>query len=604
MRAALLAVLELNLGEDERVTTVNWERMSGDDVELFVAAALTKGRGGGGQITPSTGDGGIDVLLPMEDGKWEVVQVKRYSRPLDSKQKKSVEASWDRFLQQRLDKHEFAAWTLAMPLDPTREALEWLQALPPEAPFAKTWMGRTQLDILAAENPQLVDYYFGDGAARVQQLLTTGIEAGRPTTGLSENDLLAGVFARHEALAAALDELDPFYTYEISTRHGQVPTNIDKYVAEADGTVMVRFQTIDAERYSVMRVIPTHPLAGLLRPIKQTVRFETQPGSREHQMLKDFETYGVPFENIAGDVVEAVGPPGTSRTGRALFSFAASVNESMPPIELRASAPDGKVVAVLPMRPPETSSGLSGERFWLTTKDLSGLVTLDMRIGGTDKLWELNLRHGSLTGQPAVEVSRVGDFYQALRPEQQLTLARVGGKELMAPFHLSTGSADDLSIWRLVDLYSRLQRHTHDAVVLPDLGQVDLADVAWLENIVRALDGEKVELRWQTQKIPVPAETIDVVKPFIDSEESFESIQVFEIPSPLCGVTVRLPGRLAICLLSCRINDASDPGDETSIELELSPAVNDRAVLMPVDDTFAVGHFFGTSLSRLTDDAS
>ena len=64
-------------------------------------------------------------------------------------------------------------------------------------------------------------------------------------------------------------------------------------------------------------------------------------------------------------------------------------------------------------------------------------MTLEMRIGGTDKLWELNLRHGSLTGQPAVEASRVGEFYLALTPTHELSLAQVGGKELMAPFQLN-----------------------------------------------------------------------------------------------------------------------------------------------------------------------
>jgi hypothetical protein len=320
-------------------------------------------------------------------------------------------------------------------------------------------------------------------------------------------------------------------------------------------------------------------------------------------MLTDFETYGVPFENIVGDVVDAVGPPGTARTGQALFSFAASVNEDLPPLELRAIAPDGATAAVLPLTPPQTSAGLSGEHFWLTTKDPSGFVTLDIRIGGTDKLWELNLRHGDLTGQPAVEVSRVGDFYLALRPEHQLTVARVGGKELMAPFDLNSELTNDLPTWRLVNLYARLQRHTHDGVVLPDLGQVDLGEIAWLENIVKALDGEEVELRWQSRKIMVPAETMDAVKPFIGSEEPFESMQVFEIPSPLCGVTIELPGRLATCLLSCRVN-AKSPSNETPLEIELSPATNDRAILMPVDDTFAVGFSFGTSLRQRTDEAS
>ena len=151
------------------MTTVNWERMSGDDVELFVASALTKGRDGGCQITPSSGDGGLDVLLPRDDGTWEVVQVKRHTGPLDAKQKKRVRESWDRFLEQDLTAHEISAWTLAMPWNPSREALEWLQGFPPETAYAKEWMGRTNLDVLAADNPQLVDYYFGDGAARVQK---------------------------------------------------------------------------------------------------------------------------------------------------------------------------------------------------------------------------------------------------------------------------------------------------------------------------------------------------------------------------------------------------------------------------------------------------
>lgn len=355
------------------MTTVNWERMSGDDVEQFVAAALTKERGGGCQITPSSGDGGIDVLLPREDGTWEVVQVKRYSRRLESKQKKNVRESWDRFLKQDLTGHQISAWTLAMPWNPTREALEWLQGFPPETPYAKTWMGRTKLDVLAAGNPQLVDYYFGDGATRVGELMTLGIEAGRPTAGPGEADLLTGVLGRHEALAKALEEVDPFYSYEISVKFGQVPLDDQACAAEAEGAAMVQFATIDADHYSVMRVIPTHPLAGEFRPIRQTIRFEADPGTPEHRMLTDFATYGVPFHDVVGDVVEAVGPPGTERTGRSLFSYTARVNDEFPPLELRGIDPDGATVATLPLLPPETSSGFTEERFWLTTKDPSGL---------------------------------------------------------------------------------------------------------------------------------------------------------------------------------------------------------------------------------------
>ena len=126
-------------------------------------------------------------------------------------------------------------------------------------------------------------------------MLTRGMDAGRPTTGLGEADLLKAVLGRHEALARALDEVDPFYSYEISVRLGSVPTDDKVCAAEGVGAAMVQFAKIDADHYAVMRLIPTHPLALQLRPIRQKIRFEAQPGTAEHQMLTDFADYGVPF---------------------------------------------------------------------------------------------------------------------------------------------------------------------------------------------------------------------------------------------------------------------------------------------------------------------
>lgn len=572
------------------MTTVNWERMSGEDIEQFVAAALTKARGGGCQITPSSGDGGIDVLLPMDDGTWEVVQVKRYSRPLDSKQKTNVRESWDRFLDQALKGHEISAWTLAMPWNPSREALEWLQGFPPETPYAKTWMGRTNLDVLAADNPQLVAYYFGDGADRVRDLVTVGIQAGRPTAGLEDADLLEGVLERQEALARALDEVDPFYSYEISVKLGSVPLDDTACAVEAVGAAMVQFATIDETRYSVMRVIPTHPLAVQLRPIRQTIRFEAQPGTPEHRMLTDFATYGVPFQNVVGDVVEAVGPAGTDRKGRSLFSFKAQVNDEFPPLELRAIDPAGTAVARLPLLPPETAAGFTGERFWLTAKDPSGLVTLEMRIGGNDKLWELRLRHGPLAGQPAVEASQVADFYSALTPTHRLSLSQVGGRELMAPFQLD-GILHEPSIWRLVKLYGRLQRHTHDRVLLPELAELTQQEINELHNIVRALEGEEVEITWRSSIMSVPVEAMGELLPFAESREPFDALEVFDHRVPMGGVTVELPGRLASRLLSCRL-EIVENGVGPLVSAGLYPAGNDRAMLT---DEVEVGRYFGTS---------
>lgn len=572
------------------MTTVNWERLGGDEVERFVAAALTKDRGGGCRITPSSGDGGIDVLLPNGDGTWEVVQIKRYTGPLDSKQKDRVRESWDRFIEQELPHHAVTVWTLAMPWDPSREALEWLQGLPPETPYAKNWMGRTRLDVLAAENPQLVAYYFGDGASRVQELLTLGIEAGRPTTSLVESDLLKGVLTRHEALAKVLDEIDPFYSYEIAVRAGKLPTEAQAYAAAADGAAMVQFATIDTDRYVTMRVIPTHPLASQLRPIRQTIRFEATPGTAEHQMLEDFATYGTPLQNVVGEVIDATGPPGTATTGRSLFSLTPISDAEFPPLELRALDETGVAVASLPLLPPQTSSGLDGEHHWLTTTDPSGLVTLEMRIGGTDRKWELNLRHGALTGQPAVEASKVGDFYRPLEASHALSLAQVGGMELLAPFQLSGPLTTEPSIWEAVAIYARLQRHTPDRVLLPDFGRVTTSEFVRLQNVVSALEGMELELHWQPISVTVPEGRINEFLPFVEASEPFEALQVFEIEMPIAGVDVSISNALASRMLNCRL----DRGEQEEMVV-LSPTGDDRALLVAVDDSFDVGLYLGTS---------
>ena len=74
---------------------VPWERHAGDDVEAVVAMMVNREHPDSTRITPSKGDGGIDILdsLAGPDRGDVVYQVKRYARPLTNKQKKEVEKS-------------------------------------------------------------------------------------------------------------------------------------------------------------------------------------------------------------------------------------------------------------------------------------------------------------------------------------------------------------------------------------------------------------------------------------------------------------------------------------------------------------------------------
>jgi hypothetical protein len=204
------------------MTTVNWEREPGEKVEEFVAALLLLKHPHGNRITPSKGDRGVDVRVWNPDG-YDIYQVKRYSRALTAKQATSVEASWNTFAAQTLPVLPVRSWTLVTPWEPTNERLDWLEQLTAGNGIRTGWMGGITLDGLAADNPALVEYYFGDGGQRLQRLMADALQGGRDVTqGVPAEDLLNAIVARQRSLAAALNEVDPFYRYDLEVRTGRV----------------------------------------------------------------------------------------------------------------------------------------------------------------------------------------------------------------------------------------------------------------------------------------------------------------------------------------------------------------------------------------------
>ncbi|MEV4161870.1 hypothetical protein [Nonomuraea dietziae] len=97
------------------MTLVNWERLPGETVEEFVAAMLLLLRHPhGNRITPSRGDRGVDIRVANPDG-YDIYQVKRFCRPLTSRQVTDVEHSWQRFVDETLPVLPVRSWTLVTP---------------------------------------------------------------------------------------------------------------------------------------------------------------------------------------------------------------------------------------------------------------------------------------------------------------------------------------------------------------------------------------------------------------------------------------------------------------------------------------------------------
>jgi hypothetical protein len=191
------------------MTTVNWEREPGEKVEEFVAALLLLKHPHGNRPTPSRGDRGVDVRVWNPDG-YDIYQVKRYAGKLDSRRATSVEASWNTFVTETLPVLPVRSWTLVTPWEPSNPRLDWLAELTAGRGIRTGWMGGSTLDSMAADNPALVEYYFGDGGQRLHRLMADALQGGRDVPqGVPTEDLLQAVITRQRSLAATLNEVDP-----------------------------------------------------------------------------------------------------------------------------------------------------------------------------------------------------------------------------------------------------------------------------------------------------------------------------------------------------------------------------------------------------------
>jgi hypothetical protein len=488
------------------MTTVNWEREPGEKVEEFVAALLLLKHPRGNRITPSKGDRGVDVRVWNPDG-YDIYQVKRYSRALTAKQATSVEASWNTFTARTLPVLRVRSWTLVTPWEPTNERLDWLGQLTVGSGIRTGWMGGIILDGLAADSPALVEYYFGDGGQRLQRLMADALQGGRDVTqGVPAEDLLNAIVARQRSLATALNEVDPFYRYDLQVRTGRVeeqPWDGDLHIASP--VAWVHYRQLDEQTYLVMRLLPRFAESLRLRPITGSVQLEVPVGSPEHQAVGDWLRYGAPFHDVPGTVTNVSGPPSlvtSSGSGRFSFMAAPEADSDRPDLEIRLLAADDSVAHTLELVEVCVSRGLDGPGVWLSGTDRPGVLEFRFLLNGPDR-GRVRMTMTSLVGKTPADVLPALRLVAGLASAGGLVLAVRGGRSLTPMWHpeeseIRASPLVDMarSTVTFLDALLAMQAHTYQRVTIPDLEEITPDQIAEIIGLGRLLGGEEIHTTW------------------------------------------------------------------------------------------------------------
>lgn len=521
-------------GSIGRVTRVDWARYSGDDIEAVVAMMVNRERPNSVRITPSRGDGGVDVLDPRtprgraDDG---VLQIKRFAAPLSAGQKAQVLDSLDALVvDPRWATLQVGEWRLVTPWDPTPEALTWLQDQAKARGLVGHWDGLTVVDNLAAKLPEVVDYYPYGGSSRIlaaidaltqllrgqqkERLATTGSTALLP--GATEGPLTPGdVVAELQAMAAALDT-DPHYRYDLEVGSGDMPN-----VLVARPGLVTSVFVGDGQRWAKVDIIARCAASVVERPLTFSLTLRAARGTEQEQQLQDFHTFGrgldTPVEaaNVSIDLPGDLG--GDFGEGRVLIWPVQDEDSLGEHPELRAEvldADDTSLVEVFLIR-TERTTGVDGDGVRAAYWEDGGAFTLEWRTLVADMSSTLVINGANLAGLPVNKVLPGVRFASLLKQPHALRLSdrylsAIGGSVLPIPATTADPAAAPRGAEvtaQLVEALAVIQDHVSEVVLVPDLGATSWTQARGWLAAATLLNGGTLAQPAQELEIGLPGGT-------------------------------------------------------------------------------------------------
>lgn len=231
---------------------LDWDAVGSARFEQIVSVLLSTLHPDSERIDGSGGDGGRDHQL-RSDGRLDLWQSKYFVRRLSEAggRKAQITSSLNTAAGLQPD-----SWSLVTPMCPTPEELKWFDALKEDSPFPLVWRDGAWLAARLAEHPSIVRHFTGPNDAYVALLKELRQEQDAAVDGLPAGR------ARMEALAAKINDANPFYAVDLGFREGRLVTTSlrPKYRgAERDSPIGGRFDI----------VVESHEEQGLVESIRE-----------------------------------------------------------------------------------------------------------------------------------------------------------------------------------------------------------------------------------------------------------------------------------------------------------------------------------------------
>jgi hypothetical protein len=478
------------------VSRVEWTRLDGDDVEAVVAMFVNRERPDSVRITPSRGDGGVDILdrSAGPEGGDVVYQVKAYCEPLTTRQKTEIVGSLNALTTDpRWAELRVTAWHLVTPWDPTPEAELWLRDLAAGYGLTPVWHGLTYVEQLTAKYPDVVDYYLHGGRTRVEQAYQS--VAALFGTDRGERLDIPSVAARVGSALSILDT-DPHYRYELHFGAGDGPPLVSRpnlvltwIMGRPSGGQWVAVDVLARCAASVQE-----------RPITLTGQFTVERDGEFHAALDDSAAFGTPFTSPPGAFegnLDAPGGPGGPLPPGRIWSLPIDQASANRELHVQVLDPAGTTIAAVDVDRVERSQGAEGMRWVL--EEVHHVFRIEDRYRPATSKLSRSLTFGDFTGQPVAGVLEALRFVNACRSPNagrvsvRHTPPERGEIDPSWAFDPPEDVRRELAGWiRRIGVLATIQQHTSVLIRVPEPDHVSPDDIRQWIFVAQVLRGEAV----------------------------------------------------------------------------------------------------------------
>jgi hypothetical protein len=202
---------------------------------------------------------------------------------------------------------DIVRYILVTPWTPTDEKLADFRVLTTDAAFPVQWDGEAFINGLADQYPDTMDRFL-NGPNNFERFVCALI-AGSPIERADETTMLQAIELRQNALDDFRATMSDNYRIEHGTRTVQDGSEPPMPPA-GDAGVFHRMTYLGDNRWSSDSVVPTTADSMELEPINIEVTYLDPPGTAEHQAVRDWLEWGIPFEDVRARTVQTGGPFG------------------------------------------------------------------------------------------------------------------------------------------------------------------------------------------------------------------------------------------------------------------------------------------------------